>query len=191
VSEALSFAVWPQGRSAAGRVTLVPIRHEDLGSIMIWRNAQMDVLRQQASLTPQGQENYWRTVLQPAFADLSPSHVLVSVLADGDCVAYGGLVHIDWESRRAEVSFLAPPDIARDVLRYASLFRDFLAALKTLAFNHLGLHRLFTETYDLRPHHVQALEASGFDFEGRMIDHVRVGGRYVDSLLHGCVRESP
>lgn len=181
-------AAWPEGAIAAGSVALTPIRREDMESIRVWRNEQMDILRQHAPLTPEDQQHYWDHVVAPGFAEPRPRQILVSVLRDGACVAYGGLVHIDWPSLRAEVSFLAAPDIAGDADRYSRLFADFLEALKILAFDRLGFHRLFTETYDVRPHHVRVLEAAGFAPEGRMADHVRIGGRFVDSLLHGCVR---
>lgn len=182
------YQVWPAGKAAHGAVTLTPIRQQDMEPIRVWRNAQMDILRQAHPLTPEDQGRYWQQVVAPGFSEAQPRQILVSALSDGACVAYGGLVHIDWSSQRAEVSFLAATEIARDTDRYAALFADFLGALKVMAFNHLRLHRLFTETYDVRPHHVRVLEGAGFALEGRMVDHVRIDGRFVDSLLHGCVQ---
>lgn len=184
------YAVWPQGEAVSGALALVPIRREDLMLIRGWRNDQMDVLRQAAPLTAEDQRRYWDEVIAPSFAQPRPRQILVSALEGGACVGYGGLVHIDWPSLRAEVSFLTAPDIAADEGAYTRLFSAFLAALKALAFDALGFHRLFTETYDIRPAHVRALEAAGFRPEGRMTDHVRIGDRFVDSLLHGCVKGS-
>ena len=185
----LGYAVWPGGEIAAGGLLLRPIRRQDLEPIRRWRNAQLEVLRQAAPLSAEDQQRYWEQVLAPEFGAAEPRQILVAAVKDGELVAYGGLVHIDWPSARAEVSFLAAEDIAADPPRYCALFGEFLAALKRLAFDELGFHRLFTETYDLRPHHVAVLEAAGFGPEGRMIDHVRIGGRFVDSLLHGCVKD--
>lgn len=183
------YAVWPNGEAAAGALRLRAIAREDLEPIRRWRNAQLDVLRQAAPLSDVDQQRYWDEVLAPEFDKPRPRQILVGAVEAGVLLAYGGLVHIDWPSARAEVSFLAPPETAADLPGYAALFADFLAALKQLAFEQLGFHRLFTETYDLRPHHVAVLEAAGFAPEGRMIDHVRIGGRFVDSLLHGCVKD--
>lgn len=183
------YAAWPQGAVAAGDLALRPIRHEDLEPIRRWRNAQLALLRQAEPLSVADQQRYWDDVLTPEFARPRPRQILVGAVAGGALAAYGGLVHIDWPSARAEVSFLAPPETAADLARYAGLFADFLAALKQMAFDQLGLHRLFTETYDLRPHHVAVLEAAGFAPEGRMVDHVMIEGRFVDSLLHGCVKD--
>ena len=170
-----------------GTITLVPIRHQDLLSIMRWRNDQIDVLRQAAPLTDADQHRYWEEVIAPSFSQAQPRQILVSVLEGGACVAYGGLVHIDWPSLRAEVSFLADTAVSADEARHGRLFAAFLDALKRVAFDDLGFHRLFTETYDIRPHHVRVLESCGFRPEGRMVDHVRVGGRFVDALIHGCI----
>lgn len=183
------YAAWSKGEVTAGALTLRPIRQADLEPIRLWRNAQLEVLRQAAPLSPNDQQRYWAEVLAPEFGRPQPKQLLVSAIRAGELAAYGGLVHIDWPSARAEVSFLAPPGTDEDRPRYCELFSDFLAALKTLAFDQLGFHRLFTETYDLRPHHVAVLEAAGFAPEGRMVDHVRIGGRFVDSLLHGCVKD--
>ena len=183
------YAAWPNGEIAAGELVLRAIRREDLEPIRRWRNVQLEVLRQAAPLSPDDQQRYWEQVLEPEFARPQPRQILLAAVERGALAAYGGLVHIDWSSARAEVSFLAPPETSADLPRYAALFTGFLAALKRLAFDELGLHRLFTETYDLRPHHIAVLEAAGFALEGRMVDHVRIGGRFVDSLLHGCVRD--
>ncbi|HEY9218025.1 MAG TPA: GNAT family N-acetyltransferase [Phenylobacterium sp.] len=184
----MSYAAWPQGQAGADGVTLRPIRQSDLEAIRLWRNAQAQVLRQPAPLTPEDQQRYWKQVLSAQFSEPQPRQLLFGVEDGGELAAYGGLVNIDWPSLRAEVSFLADTAVAADLPRYSALFGAYLAAVKAVAFEHLGLHRLFTETYDLRPHHVQVLEAAGFRPEGRMVDHVRIGGRFVDALLHGCVR---
>lgn len=182
-----AFRAWPAGATSEGAITLVPIRQQDLFAVMRWRNAQIDVLRQAAPLTEADQQRYWDQVIEPAFHEAQPRQILVSVLEGEACVAYGGLVHIDWLSRRAEVSFLADTAISADEERHGQLFATYLRALKRVAFDQLGFHRLFTETYDIRPRHVRVLEESGFHAEGRMVDHVRIGERFVDSLIHGCL----
>ena len=185
-----AFRAWPAGRMNEGAITLVPVRREDLISIMRWRNAQIDVLRQAAPLTEVDQHRYWDEVIAPSFDHAQPRQILVSVLEGQACVAYGGLVHIDWPSQRAEVSFLSDTAISADEARHGELFAAYLQALKRIAFDQLGFHRLFTETYDIRPHHVRVLESCGFQPEGRMVDHVRIGDRFVDALLHGCIADA-
>lgn len=167
--------------------TLRPVAQEDLLPIMHWRNEQLEVLRGRATLTPADQHAYWRDVIEPCFREDRPRQILLTYLHHGGPIGYGGLVHISWEDRRAEVSFLVSPERAADPAAYTRDFSTWLRLLRRVAFEGLGLQRLFTETYDLRPHHVAVLEAGGFEPEGRLRRHVIIRGRPVDSLLHGCL----
>lgn len=181
-------AGWLDGRRWTVRPhTLVPLRAEDAAALRVWRNAQTDVLRQQRPLGEDDQRRWYHDVLLPAHAVENPTLLLVSMLLNGRFVAYGGLTNVDWDSRRAEVSFLADPDRAADPETYAADFTTFLRWLAGLAFNELGLHRLFAETYAFRTAHIALLESCGFRREGLLRDHVVKRGRHVDSVLHGLL----
>lgn len=184
-----AYRVLPRNRYETDAITLVPLRQADLLCIMDWRNAQIDVLRQSRPLTPADQDRYWHDVIVPDFPLTEPRQILFSVLKAGRCVAYGGLVHLDWNQRKGEVSFLAETATAGDQAAYSDLFRSFLAVLKAIAFQDLRLHCLFTETYDIRPHHVRDLEASGFRLEQRIADHTSIAGKKVDSLFHTIMED--
>lgn len=171
-----------------GQYRIEPLRGDDMELIRTWRNDQLDVLRQAEPLSAEQQRLYYERAIEPTFSEQHPRQILFSFLHDDRLLGYGGLTNLDWESERAELAFLADTRSACNLPRYTEEFRRFLGLIQRVAFDALGLHRLFTETYDLRPHHVAVLEASGFIPEGRMRDHVRVGGRFVDSLLHGCLR---
>jgi RimJ/RimL family protein N-acetyltransferase len=165
---------------------LVPIRYDDREAIRAWRNAQLEVLRQAEPLSEQQQEQYFQRVVMPLFEQEQPGQLLFSLLHRGQLVAYGGLVHISWLDRRAEVSFLADPARAAQPLVYEADFQAHLRLLGQVAFGPLGLNRLTTETFDIRPAHVAILEAAGFRLEGRLRQHVRLAAdTFVDSLMHG------
>lgn len=165
---------------------LVPIRLDDREPIRAWRNAQLPVLRQAAPLSAADQDGYFVRVVLPLFTQEQPRQLLFSLLKNDELIAYGGLVHIAWPDRRAEVSFLADPARAADPATYRADFRAHLRLLGQVAFAGLQFARLFTETYDLRPAHVAILEEAGFRLEGRLRQHVQVTpGTFVDSLLHG------
>lgn len=170
-----------------GGYTLRLVAQDDLLPIMHWRNAQLEVLRGKAPLTPADQDAYWRNVIEPSFSEDEPRQILLTYLHQGEPIGYGGLVHIAWEDRRAEVSFLVSPERAAEPTVYTRDSSTWLRLLRRVAFEMLGLQRLFTETYDLRPHHVALLEAGGFEPEGRLRRHVVIRGRPVDSLFHGCL----
>lgn len=173
---------------ASGKYTLVPIREEDMQAIRIWRNDQIDVLRQRVPLSEEDQRRYYEQVVRPSFDDPKPDLILFSYLLDGVLIGYGGLTHVDWCADRAEVSFLLETARTTDEKQYAYEFGVFLRVLQDVAFGDLGLNRLFAETYDIRPHHVAVLEQNGFEPEGRLRQHIKIQGRYVDALIHGCLK---
>ena len=176
----------PQAEFRWKEYRLVPIRYEDREPIRSWRNAQLEVLRQAAPLTAAQQENYFQRVVVPLFDQEQPGQLLFSLLHHGELVAYGGLVHISWPDRRAEVSFLADPNRAAEAKTYRSDFLVHLRLLGQAAFVGLKFNRLFTETFDIRPAHIAILEEAGFRLEGRLRQHVRLApDTFADSLMHG------
>jgi len=167
--------------------SLIPIRQEDMPSIRQWRNQQIAILRQNSMLSQEAQTNYWHHVLKPGFSEQRPKQLLFSFLKEKQCIGYGGLTQINWTARNGELSFLLEPSRTEDKARYQNEFSVFISLIKLLAFNELRFHRLFTETYDVRPEHVEVLETLGFRLEGVLKDHVMIKGRYHDSLIHGLL----
>lgn len=165
-----------------------PVQDGDIEAIRLWRNAQIDVLRQKQPITAESQKSYYERQIWPTMALPQPDNLLVGYLNDGKLIGYGGLVHIAWEHRRAEVSFLVDPARAGDDAIYRGDFALFLQLVKSLAFDDLGLNRLFTETYATRSRHIAVLEASGFRCEGTMRQHVIINEKPVDALVHGYLR---
>jgi len=168
---------------------LVSFREADALAVALWRNEQMQVLRQSHELTEQDQLRYFREIVLPSMSAARPAMILVSLLLDGGCIGYGGLTHIDWSARRAEVSFLLETSRSKDRSRYQADFIAFLGLLKELAFSRLRLNRLFTETYDIRPYHLAVLEGAGFKPEGRLRQHYSIDGVLTDGLFHGLLSE--
>lgn len=164
--------------------SLVPVREQDVENIRIWRNAQINVLRQKTPLTPQQQTQYFQEKIFPSFSQKQPPQILFSLLKDNECIGYGGLVHIDWESKRGEVSFLLDPKYSSSL---AKIFSSFLQLLFTVAFEHLKFHRIFAETYALRAELIPLFEKEGFVIEGRMREHVYKAGEWHDSIILGIL----
>ena len=171
----------------AGDLSVRAVQPAEIEAIRHWRNAQIDVLRQADPLSPEQQEAYFASHVWPQYAMPQPGTILLSYLEGDTLIGYGGLVHIAWPHRRAEISFLLDPAHTRNEAAYARYFGAFLALMKRLAFAELGLNRLFTETYATRPHHIAVLESAGFNREGVLRAHVIIDGQAVDSILHGCL----
>ena len=91
---------------SSGKFSLVPIRFQDRYEIMEWRNSQIFHLRQSEYLTKENQDSYFNNIIKKNFEQKNPKQILFSFLKDHKCVGYGGLVHIDWISRNAEISFV-------------------------------------------------------------------------------------
>lgn len=179
----------PTQRFESGNYALCPIREADIQAIGRWRNEQMDILRQNAPISEADQQRYYDTAIQPTFEQDAPSQILFSYLLDEVCIGYGGLTNIVWPHRRAELSFLLATERTHDLEPYQREFGIYLTLLQQVAFDALGLNRLFSETFDIRPHIVAVLEDKGFRPEGVMKQHVWIAGKPVDALLHGCLRD--
>ncbi len=172
-----------------GSYAIRTIQPSDIELIRQWRNSQMDVLRQKKEISYSEQLSYYQDLIWPTLSHIHPQNILLGYLFDDKLIGYGGLVHIDWESRRAEVSFLLDPVRTCDHQRYADDFLVFLQLIKILAFKDLGLQRLFTETYSHRRHHINVLEAAEFILEGVLRRHVILVGEPADSLIHGFLND--
>lgn len=182
------YACLPADPLREGDFSLCTVQDEHLEAIRQWRNAQIDVLRQAEPLTVEQQVRYYQDHIWPTLDEPHPRNLLLTFLEGERPVGYGGLVHIAWEHRRAEVSFLMDPEFTRDPAVYERYFAVFLRLLQRLAFGELGFYRLFTECYAIRGEQIRLLEKHGFQLEGRMRGHVHIGGAPVDSLIHGLLR---
>ena len=168
---------------------LTPFREEDIYSIKEWRNEQMNVLRQKRTLTDADQAKYYKEQVLPTFYLDNPKMLLFSFLKENSgLIGYGGLTNMDWECKRAEMSFLVDTKRSSDDSVYREDLTSFVSMIKKITFEELKFNRLFTETYDIRPLHISILEENDMLYEGRMKEHVVIDGRYVDSLLHGCLK---
>jgi RimJ/RimL family protein N-acetyltransferase len=188
----MTYACLPNPRITEGALSLSAVQPEQIEAIRHCRNAQMDVLRQSAQITPEQQSAYYAANIWPQMPLQHPDTILMVYLEQDNLgndkfLGYGGLVHIAWEHRRAEVSFLLDPALARSEADYARYFSTFLRLIQAMAFDDLTMERLFTETYATRQHHMSVLEATGFQREGILRNHVRINGQPVDSIIHGCL----
>ena len=169
--------------------SIVSIRRQDIESIRIWRNEQMDILRQNEPISKKQQIKYFNEVVIPSFKSISPNIVLFSYLVGNECIGYGGLVHIDWGNRDAEISFLLKTEFSKNIKLHQYYFDVFLKLLENTAFNKLNLRKIHTEAYDIRPWHIEIIEKNGFKFLNRIKNTTTVNGVKIDSLVHVKTKE--
>lgn len=165
---------------------LVPIREEDKFLIMKWRNEQMYHLRQNAILTESDQEEYFSKVISPLFKDELPNQLLFSYLKGNKCIGYGGLVHISWVHKHAEVSFLANTE--EEIEFEHDYWTNFLRLINLVAFEDLNLVKIFAYAYDVRPHLYKYLLNASYVLEARLKDHHFLGDKFVDVVIHSKFR---
>lgn len=161
---------------------IIPIRYEDRFAIMKWRNEQIYHLRQNKVLTLEDQEHYFDTVVNALYDQEKPNQILFSYLKDAVCIGYGGLVHINWQDKNAEISFVMNTDLEKN--SFQKHWSIFLNLIEQVAFGDLQLHKITTYAFDLRPRLYPVLEESGFTKEAVLKKQCLFDGEYIDVVIH-------
>ena len=168
-----------------GIYSIVPIRFEDRMDIMNWRNEQIYHLRQNQPLTIQDQDNYFNTIVNKLFEAEKPSQLLFSYLENDKCIGYGGLVHINWIDKNAEISFIIETALEKN--HFQEHWIIYLGLIEQLAFTQLGLHKVFIYAFDLRPHLYSALEIAEYKRESVLKEHCFFQGRFIDVVIYSKI----
>ena len=167
---------------------LTSVRMEDAAPIMKWRNEQISALRQTSPLSETEQNTYFQDVVKPSFSQKQPNIVLLRFTYENNLIGYGGLVHINWTSMKAEVSFLLETERGKDTFQYGRDCSIFLNLLMRCAFDNVGLNKIYTHSYSHRGFHVNSIEASGFRREGVLRQDEKVDGQWVDAVIASCLK---
>lgn len=171
-----------------GNYSIVPIRMEDRFEIMKWRNEQIYHLRQNNPLTEEDQDRYFETVVKHILNEEQPNQLLFSYLEGNKCIGYGGLVHVNWIDRNAEISFIMETALEKE--HFQVHWMTYLGLIEQLAFEQLGLHKIFTYAFDLRPHLYAVLESVGFIKEAVFKGHCLFQGEYKDVVIHSKINSN-
>ena len=164
------------------KIYLSQIEHEDIKGIMIWRNNQMNILRQSKPLNMEDQEIWWKSV------SLSKSMRLFSIINNHEeMIGYCGITNINEDCLRGEISFLLNPKIKENSEEYEEIFLEVLKMLLNFGFNELNLNRIFTETYEYRKNHIVTLEKAGLIREGTLREHIFKQGKFYNSVVHSII----
>lgn len=167
----------------SGKFTLVPIRIEDRYVIMKWRNEQIYHLRQAKPLTKEDQDAYFENVVSKIFDQGQPEQILFSFLEDGGtCIGYGGLVHINWVDKNAEISFIM--DTSLEENRFQEIWLSYLKLIEEVGFKGLLLHKIYTFAFDIRPNLYEIFEYSGFILDSRLKEHCLFNNKFIDVVIH-------
>jgi RimJ/RimL family protein N-acetyltransferase len=162
--------------------SIVPLREIDMLKIMQWRNEQIYHLRQVDPLTTNDQDRYYSTVIKPSFLSKYPKQILFTFLKENIAIGYGGLVHIDWVNKNAEISFIMMTELEKEY--FVTNWSFFLSLIEKVAFEQLNFNKIFTYAYDIRPKLFKVLEDLNYTKEAILKNHVLINGEFVDVLIH-------
>ncbi len=168
-----------------GEFSIVPIREEDKLLIMKWRNEQIYHLRQAKLLTEADQTAYFQNIVAKLFESDKPNQILFSYLQNDICIGYGGLVHINWIDKNAEISFIINTELEKDFFEFHWL--TYLKLIEKVAFDALYFHKLFTYAFDLRPNLYIILEKFNFVKEAILKEHCLFDGKFIDVIIHSKI----
>lgn len=167
--------------------SIVPLRFEDRFEIMKWRNEQLYHLRQSKPLTKDDQNSYFNQVISKLYDDEEPNQILFSFLKNDECIGYGGLVHINWIDKNAEISFIM--NTTYEKLYFSDIWNIYLKLIEQVAFEELKLHKIYTYAYDLRQHLYQLFELNGFNKDAVLRDHKQIDNKFIDVVIHSKINK--
>ena len=162
--------------------SLVPIREQDKFTIMKMRNEQTYHLRQNKQLTIEEQNNYFSNIISKLFQAEQPNQILFSFLKDNECVGYGGLVHINWIDKNAEISFIMKTKLEEKKFHF--YWTIYLSLIEMVAFNQLQFCEINTYAYDLRPKLYCALEDSGYIKKNQSNSNLILDNKPIKIIVH-------
>ena len=155
---------------------------------MQWRNEQIYHLRQNKPLDKETQDKYFDIVVSKLFEKENPEQILFSYLENGVCIGYGGLVHINWLDKNAEISFIMNTKL--EELHFNKHWKIFLGLLEISAFESLNFHKIFTHAYNIRPKLFEILIECKYTNEAILHEHVFIDNVYHDVLIHSKFNKS-
>ena len=162
--------------------SISPIRFEDRYQIMKWRNEQLFHLRQEKILTREEQDLYFNTIVRNIFEEKKPNQLLFSFLENNILVGYGGLVHINWSRKSAEISFLISTE--KNTTHFSEYWDTFLKLIQKVAFKKLNFDYLFTYSYELRPKLYPILLRNNFKLKRLVKGEIQHENKPINSLIH-------
>ncbi len=168
-----------------GNYSIVPIQMEDRFVIMKWRNEQMYHLRQNKPITIEDQNDYFETIVMELFKQETPNQILFSYREGDKCVGYGGLVHINWKDRNAEISFIIDTNLETDFFEFH--WSAFLKLIEKVAFVELNFHKLFVFAFDIRPHLYTVLEKNNYFRDAELKEHCFIDSHFKDVVIHSKI----
>ena len=110
----------------SNNISFFAVNKMDIEIIRLWRNAQINVLRQIKKIQKKQQQEYFQYQIWPEMLKKYPKNILLSIKLKNQLIGYGGLTNISWYNRRAEISFLLNNKLIKNKQFYKMIFSEFL-----------------------------------------------------------------
>lgn len=171
---------------STNEISVCCLRYEDIMPIRDWRNSQIKFLRQTKNITKIEQENYYKNVVTKEHSKVNPDQILFSILKKSVCIGYGGLVHIDWDNKNSEISFLLKPELNGNKDSYSKYFCEFLNLIEKIS-KEIGLHKIYTFGFDIEEFRFSPLKKKNFLLEVKLKKHVLIEKKLKDILVYSKI----
>jgi RimJ/RimL family protein N-acetyltransferase len=165
------------------RVTLRATTKEDLTSLARFENDLVFVLAGGGDPPETVPLERLQRDFDKEISDPPSEKVEFAIEADGRYIGRCGLYSIDRTTRHAELGIGDREYWGRGYGREA------VGLLLDYAFRLRNLRRVWLEVHADNERGIRAYKSCGFVEEGRMREHVWLGGRYVDNVVMGVLRE--
>ena len=87
--------------------------------------------------------------------------------------------------KNAEISFIIETALEKN--HFQEHWIIYLGLIEQLAFEQLGLHKVFIYAFDLRPHLYSALEIAEYKRESVLKEHCFFQGRFIDVVIYSKI----
>lgn len=164
-------------------LTMKSLNLSEFEIIRLWRNNQINILRQNKKISKLEQIKYYNQNILKNMMSIKPDNILLSINYNNEFIGYGGLVHISWTNKRAEFSFLLNDKIKINSKKFKEIFFTFFSFIKAKLNLELNFIKITTETFVNRKKMISYLIKIGFKKEGYLKSHYKKK-RYIDSVLH-------
>jgi hypothetical protein len=137
------------------------IKISDIEKIRIWRNKQINLLRQKGNISKIDQKIYFLSDVKKELNKKKPNLILFAFRKNNKLIGYGGYTNINWSKKYAELSFLLDNNIAKKNSHYKKKFEIFLLLARKFA-KKILLKQLISFTFISRKNHIEIMENFGF-----------------------------
>lgn len=167
------------------RTGLRAVERDDLQQLLEWRNRPeyRRYFREYRELGMEQQAAWFETMV------LNDNRTMMFAIVDlvsNSLLGACGLCYIDWVNKNADFSIY----IGADDLYIDEVFApDAARTMARYAFQELGLHRLWSEIYDIDQPKKSLFEKTGFILDGRHRQTHWGEGKWHDSLFYGLLSD--